>query len=71
MKKSLLTVLVLSLATLLVAGCINTNVVEEPVDLETEDVFVDLEIEEDLIEEIEEDVVEEIEEDVVEDIEIE
>lgn len=61
MKKSLLTVLVLSLATLLVAGCINTNVVEEPVDLETEDVFVDLEIEEDLIEEIEEDVVEDIE----------
>lgn len=61
MKKSLLSVLVLSLATLLVAGCNNTPVEEELVE---ENAVVEANLEE--VEEEAEEVVEEAEEEVEE-----
>ena len=68
MKKSLLSVLVLSLATLLVAGCVNNPAVEE--ELVSDDVVVEMNVEEEIVEEdldVEEEIVEaDVEEEVAE-----
>ena len=57
MKKSLLSVLVLSLATLLVAGCVNNPAVEE--ELVSDDVVVEMNVEEEIVEaDVEEEVAE-------------
>lgn len=70
MKKSLLTVLVLSFATLLVAGCMNNNIEEENLEgiVSEEEVVVDFDVEDIEDEAIIEDIEDEI---VAEDVELE
>ncbi|HOQ78866.1 MAG TPA: hypothetical protein PKX34_02970 [Candidatus Absconditabacterales bacterium] len=72
MKKKLLSVLVLFLATLLVAGCVNNPVIED--DLGGNDVIEDdVIIDEEIMPEPEEEIIEEeiVEEEIVEDVFVE